>query len=102
MKAKSWGNVNRKMYGFLSITYCCSAQSKRDFSKSEKTDGQSVFSPMQPFSPESIVETKRLNYGEMSTEKCMALFRRHHHISTAKTKLAVSSIEFPCCLFDEG
>jgi hypothetical protein len=47
---------------------------------------------MQPFSPESIVETKRLNYAEMSTQKCMALFRHFHHASATKSNLAVSSI----------
>jgi hypothetical protein len=45
------------------------------------------FSSMQPFSPESIVETKRLNYGEISTQKCMALFRHNDNGSAARTIL---------------
>ena len=39
---------------------------------------------MQPFSPESIVETKRLNYGEISTQKCMALFRHNDYLVKAR------------------
>jgi hypothetical protein len=57
---------------------------------------------MQPFSPESIVETKRLNYGEISTQKCMALFRHNDCVSATKPYLAVSSTEFSRCLLDEG
>ena len=45
------------------------------------------FSSMQPFSPESIVETKGLNYGEISTEKCMALFRHDDYKVTAQQAL---------------
>jgi hypothetical protein len=47
---------------------------------------------MKPFSSESIVEAKRLNYGEISTEKYMALFRHNDRVSTAKPNLAVSSM----------
>lgn len=50
---------------------------------------------MQPFSPESIVETKRLNYEEISTQKCMALFRHNDRARAAKPNLAVSSTGCP-------
>jgi hypothetical protein len=41
---------------------------------------------MQPFSPESIVETKRLNYEEISTEKCMAFCSLRGDIIEPKAK----------------
>jgi hypothetical protein len=52
------GEFQQKKYGFLFITRCCSVQHKREFSKREKTDCQSVFSSMQPLSPESVAEAK--------------------------------------------
>jgi hypothetical protein len=58
MKAKLWGNVDRKVYGLSSITCCCSAHHKRDFSKGEKRDCQSVFSSIQPHFPESVADAE--------------------------------------------
>jgi len=59
--------------GFLSIICCCSAQYKRDFSKREKTDCQSIFSSIQLLIPESVEKAKlsgninRKVYGFLST-----------------------------------
>jgi hypothetical protein len=62
------------------------------FRKEKRQTISLSFSSMQPFRLKRLC---RPNYGEMSTEKCMALFRRHNRDRAAKPNLAVSSTGCP-------
>jgi hypothetical protein len=48
-----------------------------------------------------VVYLVKANYRKMSTEKRMAFCLCHEDASAAKINLAVSSMEYCCCLFDK-